>query len=328
MIYKCGIIGCGNIAGGYQKKYGGNTSKIEHVSTHAGAYEVHAETKLICIADPNIDTLRGFSKTWLVKSIYNNYIDMLTEYQVDILSIATPTELHYEVFKYAVEKQIKAIWLEKPLSYDLQQAEVMCKLVNNSTVSVNYYRRWNSTLKSIKDKLSKGIYGSVSTVTVRYTKGLYCNASHLIDLVCWYFGKPCAIKVLEHKGFVNKDPCLDFNLYYDNFTINFMHIPNVSYVFLDVDILTERGRVLIEQRGQQIREYESIAEPNYAEVQILSTPENQESAWRNYAYSALDEIVNALQGKATISCTVEDAFMVMKICEELSSTSANISKTI
>jgi len=319
MTYKSAIIGCGNIAGGYQKNSRGVLNSIGHVSTHAGAYIIHPKVDLTCITDPDKEALSSFSKNWSVASSYISYIDMLDSNNIDILSITLPTEFHFEVFEYAIAKKIKAIWLEKPLSYDLEQAKKMAALAENSIVSLNYYRRWNSTLKRIKDKLQKGVYGSVSTVTVRYTKGLYCNASHLIDLMCWYFGEPTAVKVIESKGVMDGDPCIDFNLYYEDFYITFIHVPNVKYVFIDVDIIANDGRVLIEQRGQQIKEYEAVDEPNYAGVQILSQPESQESAWRDYAYNALDEIVQTLEGKATISCTVNDGLIVMELCEELSS---------
>ena len=68
-IYNCVIIGCGNIAGNYDKKI---PKKITY--THAGSYKILNRTNLIAVCDNKKEILLNFKKKWKVKSIYTDYI--------------------------------------------------------------------------------------------------------------------------------------------------------------------------------------------------------------------------------------------------------------
>ena len=57
-------------------------------------------------------------------------------------------------------------------------------------VAVNYFRRWNPSLKKIYENFKEEKYGKVISVNCVYTKGLLVNGSHMIDLLCWFFGEP------------------------------------------------------------------------------------------------------------------------------------------
>jgi len=66
-MFKCAIIGCGNIGGGYDKKI-----PKEWSITHAGAYHICPETKLITAADKSIEALEKFGKKWRIDKLYKD----------------------------------------------------------------------------------------------------------------------------------------------------------------------------------------------------------------------------------------------------------------
>ena len=108
-IYKSAIVGCGNIAGNYDKIV---PKKVSF--THAGAYKIIKRIKLVAICDNNFKNLSNFSKKWKVSNKYTDYKEMIKNEKIDILSICSPTNTHYSILNYALKfKHIKAIFFGK-----------------------------------------------------------------------------------------------------------------------------------------------------------------------------------------------------------------------
>lgn len=211
MVFKAAIIGCGNIAGGYDKKVPDSWS-----FTHAGAYHLCPDTALIAVADTSPEALKIFSDKWKVNKLYEDYREMLGTEEINIVSLCLPTEKHFEAFKYACEKDIPAIFCEKPLSYDLKEAKEMVKLSNKRVVSVNYFRRWNPSLDQLRKEIINGVYGNIVNITVRYTKGIYVNSSHLLDLIRWFLGEPEKIQLIKIYDNNKDDPGVDYVVTFKN----------------------------------------------------------------------------------------------------------------
>jgi len=307
-MYNCAIVGCGNIAGGYG----------EDALTHAGAYKLCPATNLVAASDNTSKSLMTFGKRWKVDRLYKDYKKMLSSEKIDILSICLPTEKHYEVFKAACGRGVRAIFCEKPLSRDIDEAREMVRMSRGRTVSVNYFRRWNSDIARLREGMSRGDYGKIINVTARYTKGLFVNGSHLIDLMLWFFGKPKTLQAIRvnHNG--TKDPGADFTIdFQHDITVHFLNIPDAGYVFIDVDILTKKGRISITQRGQAIERYSIAVEPYYQKFHMLKKGKVVQTAWRDCLRRAVEEIVKALDTQAITSCSPKDALKTLEICHEI-----------
>lgn len=313
MIYKAAIIGCGNIAGGYDRKIPTRWS-----ATHAGAYHLCKDTQLVAVSDTNASSLKAFKEKWQVGSGYLNYADMLDKEQIDILSICLPTQWHYPVFKAAMAHDIKAVFLEKPLSNDLDEAIEMAGMETDTIVSVNYFRRWNPSFSELIARIKSGEYGKALSVTVHYNKGLFLNGSHFIDLMRWMWGEPVKIQYLDTPLEDKTDLGIDFRLEFDrNVRVSFINIPASYYNFAQIDILLEKQRIVIGQRGQVLQYYPIVKEPHYNQFDIIGNPTQEETLWRNCTTRAVREISDAIRGKGRISCTLKDGLRVLEICHEL-----------
>ncbi len=313
MVLKSAIIGCGNIAGGYDRKVPGIWSL-----SHAGAYHLCPDTELIASADVKPESLKKFGEKWGVTRLYENFREMLDNEEVDILSICLPTEKHYEIFKYACEKNVPAIFCEKPLSNDLSEAVEMANMSKGKIVSVNYFRRWNASIAQLRNEIRNGEYGNVIQVTARYTKGVFVNGSHLVDLILWFFGEPVDIRMIRNHNPASVDPGIDFVLNYKNdLTTYFLNIQDAEYVFVDIDITTEKGRIVLGQRGQHLVKYHITSEQYYRKFSILKQIEETETDWRNCPTRAVREIVNCLKTGDQTSCTPADGLRVIEICRKV-----------
>ncbi len=313
MVFKAAIIGCGNIAGGYDRKV-----PTEWSLTHAGAYYLCPETELVAVADPDTTKLKAFQKKWSIGRGYTSYEDMLDNETVDILSLCLPTQFHFEAFTSAADHDIKAVFCEKPLSNDLEQARQMKEMGIGKVVTVNYFRRFNPSLVELRRKVISGVYGKSVHATVRYTKGLFVNGSHLVDLARWLWGEPEKIDSMRIIGSNAKDPGVDFTLTFKNgLRVFFAHVHDVQYVFIDVDVLTAKERITIGQRGQRLTEYAIVQEPNYRYFEILEHVRETETEWRQCMLLAVQEIVSCLNNGGETSCTLADGYRTLEICHRV-----------
>ena len=127
-VYRAGIVGCGNIASGY------DPNGAYKITTHAGAYNYVKKTKLVALSDTNKNRLDNAGKKWGVSKLYANYKEMLEKEDLDILSICTWDDSHYKILKDAVNHNLKAIFCEKPIATNLKDADEMIKLCKNKDI--------------------------------------------------------------------------------------------------------------------------------------------------------------------------------------------------
>jgi predicted dehydrogenase len=194
----------------------------------------------------------------------------------------------------------------------------MFEMSQRRIVAVNYFRRWNPTLANVVDGIQRGDWGKVINITIRYTKGLFVNGSHFVDLTRWILGEPKSIDLIKITLNNPVDPGGDFSLDFDDgVTAYFINIPEIDYVFADVDILMEKGRIVIGQRGQTLSKYSVMREPHYNLFDILGNAQEIETEWRNCTTRAVQEIVDCLKNGGSTSCTIEDGYRVMEICHQL-----------
>ncbi len=311
-IYRCVIIGCGAIGGGYDRR-----ARARWSFTHAGAYQLSPRTQLVAAADTNKSALARFGRKWGVRELFTDYQQMLEEHQPDIVSLCLPTSLHWQAFRDVCKRNVGAIFCEKPLSENLRQARQMARLAKGRLVTVNYVRRWNPSLVRLRSEIMKQRLGKPKNVVVRYTKGLFGVGSHFVDFARWFWGEPTEVRRLSRVERPGGDPGVDFLLRFrPGPVVYFLHVPDPGYVFLDVDILTDRGRIVIGQRGQEIERSRAVPEPHFQHFRILRRVSTQETAWRDCLPSAVLELVRCLDNGSQPSCTVEDGLRAVEICHK------------
>ena len=62
------------------------------------------------------------------KKAYLNYKDMLAENDIEIVSICTLADTHYQIIKDCVSYGVKAVFCEKPIANNLNDANEIIKL--------------------------------------------------------------------------------------------------------------------------------------------------------------------------------------------------------
>jgi len=281
-LINCAIVGCGQIAGGY------DDPQSNQVRTHAKAFRISSKCKLIGVCDNIADTVGSFAETWNVPFSTTNVNELLEQCKPDLLSICTPTSTHREIFELACHHRVPRIWLEKPAAESRNEVIEMMELAKKNRVDVwvNYFRRYDFGFHKIKQRLPD--IGKIQHVQAFYTKGLRYNGSHLIDLIHWFFGKVNSVEVFD---FINDSnyPAMNGIFYTDNVKIYLTALDYNQFELFELDIIGSAGRILIKDGGQQILFQKVTNDKYYKGYKNLISFEKHESSHENFMLSGLEQ---------------------------------------
>jgi predicted dehydrogenase len=236
----------------------------------------------------------------------------LEENSIDVLSICSPTEKHFENFVLACKAGVKKIWLEKPSAENSNLTEKMIQIKNESRVKVfvNYFRRYDPSFIELKNELAN--IGNLVSISGMYTKGLRNNASHLIDLLIWLIG-PIKNQNLTTDFQGKKFPSASFNLNFKNIVANIKSLNYKNFEMFELDIIGSSGRVIINDSGRNIDFYNISNSEDYPEYKILKLSKSLKFNSDNFMKNGLELFLNSQSLPS-----LEDDLKVQKVVDSLS----------
>lgn len=184
-MIKIGVIGAG--------KWGQN-----HVRTFS-----ELECDLVGIADPMPNTSELAKKYGIAHEV--NYKDLIPK--VDAVSIATPTDTHYEIVKECLSSG-KHVLVEKPITMDSKEGEELVNMAAEKglILAVGHLFRFNSAVLKLKDEMKN--IGDIDYITTRYIHStnppradsgtIFNFAIHLFDVL------DCLLEISPKKIFCKK----------------------------------------------------------------------------------------------------------------------------
>ncbi len=194
---KYALIGCGRIATNHIKAVLNN--KLELVAV-CDIVPEHMETLLAKHELVNDETIKR----------YTDYMQMITENKLDLVSIATESGLHAQIALDCIDNGINII-IEKPMAMNIKDAnEIIAKSdAKGVKVAACHQNRFNIAVQKMRRALEDGRFGRLShgSIHVRWNRneGYYTQAPwrgtwaqdggclmnqciHGIDLLRWTFG--------------------------------------------------------------------------------------------------------------------------------------------
>lgn len=193
-----GLIGCGRIS----KNHFEAMSQIDN-----------AEFIACC------DILKGradeAAQTYMIKTTYTDYREMLKKEHLDAVSICTPSGLHPEMGIEAASHKINVI-SEKPMALNIEAADNLINACDKHHVKLFVVKqnRLNTTLQLLKRAIDKNRFGKIylaqsnvfwqrpqnyyDSAKWRGTKeldgGAFMNqASHYVDAMYWLLGNVASV---------------------------------------------------------------------------------------------------------------------------------------
>jgi predicted dehydrogenase len=186
------VIGCGRIA-----------------PKHAESIVALEEAELVAVCDIVPEKAQAFADKYGAKP-YTSYEEMLEKEDLDVVTIATESDLHAPI-GIAAAKAGKHVMVEKPMAMTLESADELIRTCHDAGVKLEviHQNRFNKSVKLMHKALEDGRFGNLThgQATVRWNRndnyyaqapwrgtklqdgGVLMNQSiHNIDLLQWTFG--------------------------------------------------------------------------------------------------------------------------------------------
>lgn len=159
------------------------------------------------VSDVSEDAVAKFAKNMGYNRYTTNWMDVVTDPAIDLVDVATPNCMHYEMAKAALEHG-KHVFCEKPLGTDVEQCKAAEKVIEahpDLIFQLGFMRRFDKSYAEAKRKIDNGDIGKVvlvrsytqdprSTIesTLKFAPhsgGQYLDMCvHDIDLIRWFTG--------------------------------------------------------------------------------------------------------------------------------------------
>lgn len=122
---------------------------------HVAVYSELPDVELVGIVDIDEERVRGLAAQYNTTP-YTEYQELFD--QVDVVSIAVPTSLHYPVAKEFLRRGTHVL-LEKPITKDLDQARELFSLAadNGAVLHIGHVERFNGAVQELKKIVEKPI---------------------------------------------------------------------------------------------------------------------------------------------------------------------------
>ena len=168
-------------------------------SVHAKNIARHPGAELVAVSDANIEFAKKVAATTGAR-VVSDIAEVFSDQAIQAVLIATPTDTHVEYLKRAAAAG-KAIYCEKPIGLDYQEAEKAVRAVRAADVPVmlGFNRRFDASHAAVKEAIDRGEVGKVEIVQltsrgpnpppISYVKvsggQLRDQTIHFFDLLRW-----------------------------------------------------------------------------------------------------------------------------------------------
>lgn len=293
--YKAAIIGLGQIGSTFDED-----KKRLGIWSHAGVYGAMDNIISIVGADLDLEKRNKFAKRDKVLKVYKDYKEMLANETIDIVSVCSPTGYHYRMAKEIVKHHPKAIFMEKPITAEVGQAEEIIRLCkrNNIVLAVNHTRRWDSNYILPKQLIEQGRIGEIKSIVGYYTDRIFTVGTHLLDIMSFYAGALDWVVGEYISGEINDPTLAGFMKYTSGASGYIVPQGNKYSSIFEVDILGTRGRLRLLNNGHNYELYIYKESQNYSDYKELCKVKSYKYHKDNNRFVvAVQNIIDCVEGK-------------------------------
>ena len=268
-MYKAAIIGCGRIGCSFD-----DDPKRKVVFTHAGAYSRVPKVKLAALVDIDEAKLNKYGQKFNVPHLYTDYRKMLQAECPDVVSICTLSDSHLEIAKECVRAGVKAIFCEKPIASNMEDAKELVEICqsNNVILQINHRRRFCQFHQAVKKFIDQGHLGKIQQSSFYYMAGIANTGSHMFDLLSFLFGDVDNVQAFEsnNPSTLKNDPNLDGFVKFKSGLMCTIQATNVAdFLLFELDIIGSKGRLKLTRTGLDFEYYEVKESTIYSEYKEL-----------------------------------------------------------
>ena len=149
---------------------------------HMAAYDQLEGVELVALAGMESDQLALLGDQYGVEQRFRDWRDLISEAQIDLLSIATPTALHGPIALAALAAGVHVL-SEKPMAEkaDVARAMVLAARDNDRVLEVSFNHRRRGDVAALKGVVDAGLLGRVY-----YAKAGWLRREGIPGLDSWF----------------------------------------------------------------------------------------------------------------------------------------------
>lgn len=296
------IVGLGRIGMGYD--YADLTGRL--AITHASAFSQHPGFSLVAGIDPDCSLRERFLQKYGVQA-YADWSFVPSSMEFDVIVLAVPTSLHEKALDRALERRPQAVLCEKPLAGDVAAGERMVEKTERAgcVLATNYIRRFEPGVRALKQGIKDGRLGSIYKGIVWYSKGLFNNGSHMVDLLHYFFEPASRYRIVNHGRVLDaRDPEPDAHICFGEVEVFFMSGREECFSRIEMELTGTHGLVKYLKGGEVIELWSTRDDPHYPGYRILDAqPESLETDFDRYQWHVVDGLYRYLASGEDLAST-------------------------
>jgi predicted dehydrogenase len=312
------IIGCGNIAGGFDAARG----RADEPLTHAGAYSRDGRFRLAGCVEPDKGRRDAFMRQWRVERGFPTLDDACRAGErYDVVSICSPTPSHAADLRAALALRPKLIFCEKPVTSSARDTERALRDCQAADVAlaVNYTRRWDPSIDELRAGLRDGRWGALRSAVGFYNKGLLNNGSHLIDLLLLLLG-PLGVKAVGRaiQDYAPEDPSIPASLETsEGASVHLACGHAADFALFELQFVFAGAVLTMEEGGLAWRERRPVESSLFSGYRVLDEGLRRAGSYGKAMLRAADNLFAALVDGAPLASSGESALAAQRLCEEI-----------
>lgn len=310
------VVGCGNIAGGFDAQRPAGEPPL----THAGAFGGHPAFRLAACVEPDAARRDAFMRRWGVPLGFARMADARAHgLRPRVVSICSPTASHAADLQAALALQPAAIFCEKPVTPSAAQTRrwVDACAAAGVLLAVNHTRRWAPDVVRLRAELQAGAWGPLRSLAGVYNKGVLNNGGHLVDLV-QYLAGPLEVVAAGPAvaDFWPDDPTVGALLRTAaGLPVTFSPAHAADYSVFELQLVGAGGVVAMEDGGMRWRRRRALPSPHFKGYRSLGPAEETAGEYPLAMTAAVANLHDALVHGAPLASTGHTALAAQLVCE-------------
>lgn len=319
MTFKALVVGLGQIGMGFDL----NLDPDVYALTHARAFQRHSSFQLAGGVDPNLGRRQLFEKHYGAPA-YADVESAVKALQPDVVAVSSPTsEHHASVHAVLAAGRPAAILCEKPLAYQRVEAREIVEATaeQGCKLFVNYMRRADCGVVEVKRRLDAGLISHPIKGVTWYSKGLFNNGSHFLNLLQYWLGGVTDFRILEPgRLWDGLDPEPDVAVTFKLGTMFFLAVREENYSHYTAELVAPNGRLRYEQGGERIFWQGTVKDAACEGYTILDpVGESIETDFTRVQWHVVDQLAASLSGHQAHICSGAEALQTLEILAEVKS---------
>lgn len=243
------------------------------------------------------------------------------ESPIDVVCVAVPDHVHYQVLTELAAFSLKIVLAEKPFSRDPDHAREILSLYQQREIPllINYSRRHVPAFASLAQAIRAGQHGALLQGVGYYGKGSVHNGSHLVNLLLYLFGdltfaQRIGVIVDYHKEDPTASVLLRATPPQSPIALHAVDSRLVS--IFELDLLFSQQRIKMTNSGRRLEFYELKENPDFPGYCEYSLVRREETGLLGALTHFLELAKHVLDGGPAPETDQLDAVRTLEICRE------------